>query len=224
MRPFKAIWEYLTAILLGLAGAVTLVVCLAIAQMFFRDGFCTPEDLNGTACFRQWIAALSGWLGAFAAAATIFILYIQVKEQRKQTEFALGDSLPTIDAVQHINNDRIAVIRIVNWNRRSMIIEQLEPPFLPGHRFSYSEIKINGLPKAIIDSSNWTPVAIEGWINKNASPHIIEVQLTRYGFTDDRVFVDLPWDDVPKVFMTAKLLGEKHRRIRLSADVNEALD
>jgi len=79
-------------------------------------------------CFRDWLAALSGWVGFGAAAIGAYFVYHQLSEQRKQTAFILGDGEPTIEVYRSAKisksrrTSRSGIVRIVNWNRRSVYI------------------------------------------------------------------------------------------------------
>ncbi|MDQ0314833.1 hypothetical protein [Amorphus orientalis] len=74
------------------------------------------------------VGALSGWaagLGAFVAALlTLRPLLGQLHEARRQTDYIVGDSYPTLDLF--VDQDLLATnvlnVRITNWNRRSIII------------------------------------------------------------------------------------------------------
>ncbi|WP_112602798.1 hypothetical protein ACK83U_12525 [Rhizobium sp. WW22] len=96
-------------------------------------------------CFRDWIAALSGWIGFAAAAVGAYFVYHQLDQQRKQTAFMIGDGEPTVDLVCAPFENLSAGFRVVNWNRRHIVIESIKitspqidarPLFLrrlPGH-------------------------------------------------------------------------------------------
>ncbi|NTF43083.1 hypothetical protein [Rhizobium rhizogenes] len=77
-------------------------------------------------CFRDWIAALSGWVGFAAAAVGAYFVYHQLEQQRKQTAFMIGDGEPTADLVCPPFDNLSAGFRVVNWNRRHMVIESIK--------------------------------------------------------------------------------------------------
>ncbi|MEJ5084145.1 hypothetical protein [Brucella pseudogrignonensis] len=203
--------------------AILAISILKMSQDFALPEFCADSDSNATECIRNWLGALSGWIGAVVAGLALFALFAQIREQRRQTEFIIGDSLPTLDALQHITDDKIVVVRIVNWNRRSLIIEKVDaPPTGAGIYVGYRKLKIGSEKKSI--KSGWVDLAIEGWIDRTKPPAVVEIQLTRYGFSDDREFVEATWEDVEHVIVEAQLIDGRHKKIVLQAELNKVAD
>jgi hypothetical protein len=73
------------------AGAVLLALSVAVVAILFwgRNPFCAAT--GDEHCFREWIAALSGWAAVAAAVPTIFFLLRQVKDadRHQRTGFAI---------------------------------------------------------------------------------------------------------------------------------------
>ncbi len=84
--------------------------------------WCSSDACN----IQGWLGALSGWFGGFAAFATIIFIIRQLREQRRQTDFSVGDALPTMDALEHLEDSSELVVRIVNWNRRGIVVRNLD--------------------------------------------------------------------------------------------------
>ena len=93
---------------LGPAIIVAVSICVIFAIPIGRETLCEPERN----CLVSWVSALSGWAAAAAAAVTIGSLRRQAQAQQKQTDFQLGDALPTIDAVQHTEQEKRVIIRM----------------------------------------------------------------------------------------------------------------
>ncbi|MGE0281200.1 MAG: hypothetical protein AB7P20_11405 [Rhizobiaceae bacterium] len=149
-----------------------------------RDRWCTQSDPN---CLREWIAALSGWVAALAAAAAIAPLIGQLKAQQKQTAFALGEGMPTVTASHPEGKLEEFALRIVNWNRlavdvlRVRILDSTHPV-----RMGLSEVEIDGHPKHMdIFQEIKGILRIRGWENRSDGPSICQL----LGF--------LAWDEEP---------------------------
>ncbi|WP_085032273.1 hypothetical protein [Ensifer aridi] len=132
-------------------------------------------------CFREWVSALSGWAAAAAAALTIGILVKQVNAQQLQTDFMLGDASPTIDAVQHTGRNRRVIVRIRNWNRRSMILRKVRlvdaPSPLAAVKFAFDDEGPHTKYDAVtfLDSVIFErPPLIEGWVSRDKPPPMLK--------------------------------------------------
>ncbi|MEN5278173.1 hypothetical protein ABE527_14630 [Brucella sp. TWI432] len=212
----RYIWLFLPASVIALVG----VCFLMLSRTFSSFGLCSTSDGDTTECIRSWIGALSGWIGAAVAGLALFGLFAQIREQRRQTEFVIGDSLPTLDALQHITDDKIVVVRIVNWNRRSLIIKKIDaPPTGAGIYLGYKQLKIGSEKQSM--KSGWVDFAIEGWIDRTKPPAVVEIQLNRYGFSDDREYIETTWEDVENVIVEAQLIDGRHKKIVLRAELNK---
>jgi len=125
MKPFKIIRKHWAALLFGIAGAFTIILGAEIVRMFYRDGFCSPDELSGTACFRQWVGALSGWAAAIAAGITIYFLYGQTQAQRKQMAYAIGEADPDF-LIERGSDPTRCVLRVVNFSRHNVVVDQVK--------------------------------------------------------------------------------------------------
>ena len=111
-----------------------LVICVAAAGMgilvamwlldfsLVRTNWC--EGAENT-CFREWVSATSGWVGAIAALATIFFLYSQIKEQQKQTSYAIGEAEPDFMIELNFDDDALCKLRIINFSRHTIIVDKI---------------------------------------------------------------------------------------------------
>ncbi len=112
------------------------IICAAGMGMFValwlldfavvRIDACEASESRGL-CLRGWISALSGWAAAIgaliAAGLTIAKLREQIADQKRQTDFIIGDSFPIIEWAQ--NQDHFS-IRIKNYNRHRVQLIEIE--------------------------------------------------------------------------------------------------
>ncbi|MBZ9746743.1 hypothetical protein LB516_15930 [Mesorhizobium sp. CO1-1-7] len=124
-------------------------------------------------CVREWISATSGWAAALAAAVAIGPLLGQLREQRRQTSFVLGDAEPTVDIERRAYLS--LRIRLVNWNRRALYLRPLQ--------FKMAGKSYN--PRSILRSNenqSYTSVGdygftIAGWEDRSSAPPFSELAI-----------------------------------------------
>lgn len=92
------------------------------------DLACSGDDEH---CFREWMGALSGWVGLGAALFTVAVMRQQLREQRDQASFMRGDVMPHVyaSADSSLDDDRYYPcldITVTNVNRRPLRIGRLE--------------------------------------------------------------------------------------------------
>ncbi|NTG09247.1 hypothetical protein [Rhizobium rhizogenes] len=154
-------------------------------------------------CFRDWIAALSGWVGFAAAAVGAYFVFHQLDQQRKQTAFMIGDGEPTVDLVCAPFANLSAGFRIVNWNRRVMVVESIKitsphidakPLFL--RRLPGNESLDDGdfRPKFDLKArmkADWRPAGypdLPGWVDHSLAPSAAVYFLEFDGDLDPSIF------------------------------------
>ncbi|MCJ9721977.1 hypothetical protein MOV66_07715 [Agrobacterium sp. SHOUNA12C] len=137
--------------LLGWCSAYIFVAGMFICAVWFGqfDKLCTasqpawlPWAQPEEHCFREWLSALSGWFGGGAAVVGAYLVYHQLAENRRQTDYIKGDIPPEIYLDSQIiakkGKDKEEIdewvselrITVINRNRRSLIlrtVELLEP-------------------------------------------------------------------------------------------------
>lgn len=159
---------------LGIAFGFMVALALFIwVNGFANLGYCA-EGENYGACIRNWFGALSGWVAAAAAALAIGPLLGQLREQRRQTGFTLGDAEPTIDIERRAHLS--LRIRIVNWNRRMLSLRPI--------RIEASECEL--FPNSILRKTDTlgnehvldvTGFKVLGWEDRNRRPPYYEMAL-----------------------------------------------
>ncbi len=178
--------------------------------------FCGEDE----SCFREWFSALSGWAAAIAAMVTIRSLRQQSEAAQKQTDFQLGDALPTVDAVQHTENRHRAVIRIRNWNRRSMIIRRIaliKPRDIDATLFLFFNAKNHpelasrfgslvhtGSTNIIFDPA----ILVEGWVKREGEPTLMKFAVSIWVSGDAK---EAGWETFP-IELEYELVGETKRK------------
>lgn len=209
MKP-AGFWDWLGPLLL---------MGMFIAYLFFTTPI-EPSTLRiNQDWIREWFGALSGWVAAFVAGITIRNIRQQADAAQKQTDFQLGDALPTVDAVQHTEISRRAVIRIRNWNRRSMIIRRIavaKPSEMDATLFlffnakQYPEMarKFGDLGHTGITSIIFDPaILVEGWVKREEEPTLMKFAMSvfvRDGQTE------AGWGKFP-IELEYELVGETKR-------------
>lgn len=161
---------------------------------------------------RDWLAALSGWVAAAVAGFTILPLYRQLRHQQRQTDFQLGDALPTIDVTPDLDDSDVMVVRLVNWNRRGMIVHKLGTNI--GKSLGLHEVKLDG---TVVDLKNmrW-PIPLRGWENRSVGPHTVQLKI----FADAGEEILREWPSDAKVILGIQILADTHTLTELSASVH----
>lgn len=209
---------------------VTICSVLALAAFVFVMRFlpdfvawngwelCSSENCN----LQAWLGALSGWVGASVAAAAAVPLILQLREQRLQTAFSVGDAPPTIDALEHLEDSRQLVVRIVNWNRRAIVVHAIDAPHSAVIVFP-NEIFVDG--KRRDDTFDLQTIGVRkftvrGWEDRGKPPHYAELRLE--ALSNEDLTTKENWAEIPRVVAEAQIMGEQHRKVTLSADTRLA--
>lgn len=164
-------------------------------------------------CVRDWVGALSGWAGAFAAGGALFGLYQQLKEQRRQTEFMIGDAPPTIDVAYDLDNAETIVVRIVNWNRRGLILNGVNVLGTGDSRIWISDMKLDDVTWDI--RNRGTVTHLNGWTDRQQAPHTVQYKLE--GIDKNPFFV---WPKQTTVEGFIQLIDERPRSFAIRAELH----
>ena len=163
-------------------------------------------------CIREWVGSLSGWFGGVAAFATIWFIIGQLSEQKRQNDFLVGDAKPTMDVTPDLDDPSLLVIRVVNWNRRGILIRafnlnlELEKALI--------EVKRNGVEVGLA-KLQW-PVPVHGWEDRaTKGPSVLQLKIA--AALAGELVRDWPTEAIVQV--TAHILGDKHDVIILEAAV-----
>lgn len=203
--------------------AVATVVVYALWPNWLN--YCPAEEQAKLAhCSREWVSALSGWAAAAAAAITIIFLYRQNEEQKRQTQFLLGDALPTVDAIQHIKRRIHVVVRVVNWNRRPIIVRTLKilperhALEVPHAEIWDRDVPTNRLSPRILVGKNIEPaIAMHGWKDRSKAPCEIRLDIAA-----DVASSMISWTG-SEIVIEVILAGEERQQLTLRCPIADAM-
>jgi len=170
---------------------------------------CGPPDES---CAREWFGALSGWFAGIAALITGWFLLGQLRLMRRQTDFMLGLTDPTIVARDPRSDFDEVGLRVVNWSRSEIEIGRVRcvrssAPL----EIALSEARVDGDKVPVkMDPSRSPPIRVPGWIARTGSPPMAEILLmtdtTRAGTAVHATFA-----------VEVTMLEENHRKLVLTA-------
>jgi hypothetical protein len=207
-------------------GVVTLIV-YAVWPDF--SATCPTKEKGDTAlCAREWLGVASGYFATAAAAVTIYFLNRQNSHLKNQTDFLIGNSDPTFDVVEHQIDSAEAVVRLVNWNRRGLLLEGIEVDGVTDGIVNGWEVKIDGRQKSPIGPFSLQfqpPYSIPGWEDRQSAPHNAKVKLYLHTVLVDKAGNprSFPgWPENTKITAVVMMLGERHQTKRFSGYLKEA--
>lgn len=157
------------------------------------------KDEGAATCLREWFGAASGWMAAVAAAVAIGPLLGQLREQRRQTEFALGYAPATMSASHVKNSLEDAVLHIVNWNRFPadvLAVRMSANPLAAGMAISKIYVSGEQIGRDTREERIKGIVRMDGWEDRNARPPFadVTVYITFHDGAPEIVAVDFEVD------------------------------
>lgn len=172
---------------------------------------------------REWVSALSGWAAFIAAVASLPYLIGQWQEARKQTRFAIGDEDPSLDVIEHQEDKNMLVIRVVNWNRRTIFVKDIvtstkvRPPVMNSQTAIWNVRTEDG------EVRNAFPVQVNGWEDRGKRPSFARFDLLllreRQGSEPESLTDEsIPFPRGAKITAKIQMLGNVHRVFDLEAD------
>lgn len=169
-----------------------------------------PVACGQDCTIQGWMSASSGWAAVIVAGIGFFFIQRQIDEQRRQTDFIIGNENPTLDSVQHLKDPEEIVLRVVNWNRRGILIHDVD--FLERDWFTgIMEVKIDG---AVVENPA-LPLFVRGWEDRNnAGPLAVQFSLSAHERHADVLIRD--WPRGQEMYADIQILGEKHASKRLT--------
>lgn len=160
---------------------------------FWPDAWNIPPNIMRYVCeesrctVQDWLSATAGWVGFTAAAVGTYFVYHQLTEQRKQTDFALGDGQPILQIHMFAMDNQRSVLRLINWNRRDISIDRVrifckdvdipKPVALRWHEPNFKESK--NIHSCGMDAGGYLDMvpAAEGWIDRQGKPEMLDFEL-----------------------------------------------
>lgn len=150
------------------AAAIAIFAAIILISLYgwtsTRALFCSAREAN---CFRDWVAATSGWAAAAAAAATLRYLHRQSGLMQRQTEFLVGDRLPSLGVAKLVYRGRIRV-SITNWNHTGVVLGPFAM-WVGGKKVKveYQRLVGEGSAQAVEPAKY---VGLKGWQNRSLAP------------------------------------------------------
>lgn len=171
-------------------------------------------DWCGDDCdVRNWLEATSGWAGFVAAGIAVTLTGRQIRQQQKQTDYMLGDAPPTMDVTPDLDDPTEMVVRIVNWNRRSIFIRSIH--INVGNAMGIMELKLDG-EEINLGKVRW-PFPLRGWEDRNnKGPHALQMKIS--AAEGDKILSE--WPKHAEVIVGTQMLDMKHRVQSLKASVH----
>ncbi len=182
------------------------LIAFVFVMRFLPDLFAwQASDLCGDDCdVRSWLEATSGWAGFVAAGIAVILTGRQIRQQQKQTDFMLGDAPPTMDVTPYLDDPTEMVVRIVNWNRRSIFIKSIDVNV--GNAIGIMELKLDD-KEVDLGKVRW-PFPLRGWEDRNNSgPHALQMKIS--AAEGDKIVSD--WPKHAEVIVGTQMLDTKHR-------------
>lgn len=195
---------------LGFAIFFAIGVLMWFTHYWDFSDLCGPNE-GSVECFRTWFGASAGYLAAVAAGATLFALFAQVREQRKQTDFLVGDALPTMDVSYDLSDPEQLVIRIANWNRRGMLLIMLNVDGLDGASWGLMETKLGD--NVVKDPDDFARSRyLRGWENRSGPPAVMQFKIA--ASRENKMVRN--WPKTTVVRCGVHLISERPRRVTLT--------
>lgn len=213
---------YFSVILIGAA--------ILLPYNFDLIDVCPTVDQT-VACIQTWVSALSGWAAFLGALLAIPFLAAQVREAGRQTEFIVGDALPT--ASMHdpretrVNNAFSSRLQVVNWNRHPILVRSIALVSPTTVKLFDVEVEDHDAGRKNILQQEYGRgrMFIPGWVDRNKIPTIAEFDLTFE--TADKAAVAIAENNLIRVPISLKveivIAGPSHRLLTLAVDRPDAL-
>ncbi|MFS8120876.1 hypothetical protein QD336_00480 [Rhizobium sp. BR 250] len=183
-----------------------------------EESRCTTQD---------WLSATSGLLGGAAAAVGAYLVFGQLREQRRQTAFALGESHPTLEISVTADLGRRAQFELVNWNRRRVTVENIsiskigeEVPLPWAYIFQHSEAQGQTVVRLTTTYKMSQYVTVGGWLDRQKAPHSLKFSVAFSPVNED--YTDHIYSlqgIIPRPVITVHYMID-HQRHTLHQDLN----
>jgi hypothetical protein len=127
----------------------------------------------------------------------------------------LGEAEPTMEAMEDEKTTSAVVIKITNWNRRTLLIDRIfvnkGPPLL----LSVGKIDDGKEENRYVDwygddPTFYPPIRISGWTNRSEEPKSIKITIQAIMSNDDRKDDGLITADLECSFRILGRTQEKH--------------
>lgn len=192
--------------------AIALAIGLISLVFIGTADYCSANAIQSE-CLTNWIGALSGWFATFAGGLTLFFLFRQIEEQRKQTDFLLGEARPELSIFVDIEDPRVLVLEIVNLNRRPL---QIRAVALDSFECMIKNAKVDGEPRQVDVLPIFRPfLYMHGWLDRSSTPSIAKIRIVA---VPDYMSTPLPhFPSGTEVQVVCVQTGDRYRSVELRA-------
>jgi hypothetical protein len=220
--------SFLAAILI----CETIVFAVVFEIWKWPANFCPAGTVEAPAvCLREWLIVIAGWLTFFGGVVAALFVYKTIKpmrqqlsEARRQTSFIVGDNRPFIEIWTHKKRE-VYRFRIVNWNRRILLISKVE--WICAAEYESLPVMIAVDDKGVHqeremepDGSLVTWIDMDGFINRSGAPPVMLFHQKASLST----WLNLPQEHPPaQIRVSGFLLGETREPIVLEASIKSLM-
>ncbi len=169
-----------------------------------RIDACEAHESRGL-CLRGWISALSGWAAAIgaliAAGLTIAKLREQIAEQKRQTNFIVGDAAPDF-IIERNRETKICTLKIINWNRHRIIIEKI---IMNNHCYNIDCFSYNESDQYVACKN----FKVNGWLNRDKQPPQRDIDVI---IMPKQGFPQFPFDQIIELSIDYRIVSQNQAR------------
>lgn len=125
------------------------------------------------------ISAVSNLVVAITAVLGVIYILRQLRQNDKQVRIALGDEDPEMDVVEHFRTTGVFVVRIVNYNRRSLLVDSVDITDMDGQaRVMRAENRDGEFQLSSIATFD-PPLTVWGWQARSEQPNFLRLDVIK---------------------------------------------
>ncbi|WP_157866135.1 hypothetical protein [Mesorhizobium japonicum] len=212
------------------------IYCVVLAGIvllpsYFDFADVCPAKSEAVVCLQTWVSALSGWAAFIGAVIAIPFVAAQVREARRQTEFIVGDAMPTANMHDpretRVDNAYSTRLKIVNWNRHPILIRSIQLMEPTNVELFGVEVEDHdaGRRHILQQEHKRGRMYVPGWVDRSKMPTVAEFDLTFS--TADPALIAIAQNDLVRCPITLKveitIAGARHQTEALMVDRPDAL-
>lgn len=177
----------------------------------FDAHWCLVSEKN---CVREWVGALSGWAAFVGAILALPYVASQVREARRQTEFAIGDADPEF-IIGRNRRTRRTVLTVRNWNRRRIMVDTVTIVRNTNRLAIYDLADADDLSVPTWKQQQYlgerASFGVDGWVDRSQQPpkRRLKILLSKDGeFTEDPDVIGSKMD----LEISYRVVGQLHEQ------------
>lgn len=207
-----------------------MAILLIFGEYSFTPSVLCKERNVDISCVQDWSSSIIGLAATVVAGVTARYIYLQFKEARRQSDFALGFSKPTAymydKTSQGLRDFNANVVNVVNWNRYPVVFTSMR--LIAGGKATIAAVKCDG---AVIHKNAADLPAIvaffkfimPGWEDHSSAPPRMTINIklddpqasSSSGFLFDRAPLQLQ--------LTGRIIGPTHEKFSLMVERPDAI-